>query len=185
MKPDINKYSEFLLSWEGNYVNNKNDSGGPTKYGVTLETWKKLGYDKNNDGKIDAEDVKLITTIDATSVVLKESYWNKWLTDSIKCEWIAYLLVDWLWTSGKYGIIYPQIILGVKPDGVVGPKTINAINHCDPKTLFIKLWKRRYNYMLNISKQGSKNAEFRDGWLNRCNSITFGYLKTNKGKKLT
>ena len=54
--------SEFVLSWESSkYTNRKSDRGNATKYGITLATWKKVGYDKNGDGVINAEDVKLLT----------------------------------------------------------------------------------------------------------------------------
>jgi len=42
-------------------VNDPADLGGATNKGVTLSTWQKQGYDKNGDGKIDVEDLKLIT----------------------------------------------------------------------------------------------------------------------------
>ena len=185
MSNRINKMAKFILSWEGSkYTNDPNDSGGPTKYGVTLATWKKLGYDKNGDGKIDEKDVQLITTVDATSVVLKKSFWDKWKADDINCEWIAYLLVDWLWTSGVYGVKYAQQILGVTADGIIGPKTIAAINSGDPKTLFTKLWRRRYQHLFNLSKPGNKDAKYRNGWLRRQNSITYGALKDSKGNTI-
>jgi hypothetical protein len=34
-------------------------------------------------------------------------YWDKWKADKIENQSIANLLVDWVWTSGKWGIIFP------------------------------------------------------------------------------
>jgi predicted peptidoglycan domain len=41
-----------------------------------------------------------------------------------------------LWGSGKWAITKVQKYLDLNPDGIVGPKTIAAINNKDPKELF-------------------------------------------------
>ena len=54
---DSSKLVPFILSWETDrYTNNKKDKGGPTKYGITLATWRRVGYDKNGDGAFTAAD---------------------------------------------------------------------------------------------------------------------------------
>ena len=46
---NIQKFVPFIFKWEGtSFVNDPNDRGGATKMGVTLSTWKKVGYDKDN-----------------------------------------------------------------------------------------------------------------------------------------
>ena len=84
----------------------------------------------------------------------------------------------------KYRVKYAQQILGVTDDGVIGPKTIEVINTGDSKILFNKLWKRRYQHLFDLSKPGNKDAEFRNGWLRRQNSITYGALKDSKGNTI-
>jgi len=59
----LENLSPLILKWEGGYVNNPADLGGATNKGVTLSTWKQQGYDKNGDGVIDVEDLKLINNI--------------------------------------------------------------------------------------------------------------------------
>lgn len=62
---DSSKLVPFILSWETDkYINNKKDKGGPTKYGITLATWRRVGYDKNGDGVLNEEDVKRLTEED-------------------------------------------------------------------------------------------------------------------------
>lgn len=62
---DSSKLVPFILSWETDkYTNNKHDRGGATKYGITLATWKRVGYDKNGDGVLNEEDVKRLTEED-------------------------------------------------------------------------------------------------------------------------
>ena len=69
---DSKKLVPFILSWETDkYTNNKNDRGGATKYGITLATWRRVGYDKNGDGVLNEEDVKLLTKDDFHRVLLE------------------------------------------------------------------------------------------------------------------
>ena len=117
----------FILSWEGGYNKTKGDRGGATNKGVTLETWRRYGYDKNGDRVINEKDVMLITEADAVNRILRPVYWNKWRADEIQCQAIANLVVDWYWNSGIYGIKIPQKVLGVTIDGSVGAKTLAAI----------------------------------------------------------
>ena len=131
----------FLLSWEGGYNKTPGDRGGATNKGVTLATWRRYGYDKNQDGRIDERDVMLITEYDAVYEILKPVYWDRWRADEIASQAVANLLVDWYWNSGTYGIRIPQRVLGVKTDGIAGPRTIAAVNgHADQQALFRKLW---------------------------------------------
>lgn len=180
----VNVLLPFVLAWEGGYVSHPNDKGGATNKGVTLKTWKSIGYDKDEDGDIDVADLKLITDTDVRDRVLKPYYWDKWRADEIKDQSIANLLVDWVWASGKWGIIYPQQVLGVKADGVVGAQTLAAINyHPNPAVLFSKLWARRKQHFNAIVAANPSQRVFLKGWCNRLEGIGYGWL-AYKGKKV-
>ena len=171
----IQNYITLLLKGEGaSFVDEPNDKGGATKMGVTLNTWKKVGYDKDNDGDIDVKDLKLITKDDVINKVLKPYYWDKWKANEINNQSIANILVDWLWTSGKWGIILPQKILNVKPDGIVGKITLDAINNYqDQRLLFNKLWNRRLKQFQDIVKKDPSQKKFLRGWTNRLQDLRF------------
>lgn len=156
---------------EGGKVNNPNDKGHATNMGVTLATWKSQGYDKDGDGDIDAADLNLITHADVVNIL--EKYWNRWQADKINNNSIAYLLVDWVWNSGAWGIKKPQIALGLNADGVVGPKTIAAINGGDQSEIFKKIWTARKNFFDDICKNDHTQLTFHAGWMNRLNSFKF------------
>ena len=99
-------------------------------------------------------------------------------------------MVDWVWSSGKHGIVIPQRLLGVEPDGIVGNKTLQAVNFADPDELFDALFEARLEFLNDIvdasiakyeKKIGRKatekellkhtNKRFLKGWVNRLNSI--------------
>ena len=67
---EIKKFEPFILKWEGGakYTNKKSDKGGATKYGITIATWRTVGYDKNGDGVINEKDVKLLDEEDFKKV---------------------------------------------------------------------------------------------------------------------
>lgn len=168
----------FILSWEGGFANVAGDLGGATKYGVTISTWKAQGYDKDGDGDIDVDDLKKITPDDA-KMICRRNFWNRWKADEINDQSLANMLVDWVWASGKYGITIPQQMLGVKADGIVGPKTIAALNRQNPKEFFNKLFQRRKKYLNDICVSRPANSKFLKGWLRRLDGIQYGSLTCN------
>lgn len=179
----IQPLADFILSFEGGYVNHPNDKGGPTNMGVTLKTWQTQGYDKNNDGRIDAKDVKLITKADAISILLR-CYWNRWKADGIKDQSIANILVDWIWISGTPGITLVQAMLGVKSDGIVGKQTLKALNSQNPKQFFDRIKTRRKQYISGIIARNPSKRVFEKGWLRRLEAINYGTLIANGGQEI-
>ena len=133
---NVNQLAPFILKWEGGFVNDPADLGGATNMGVTIGAWKSCGYDKDGDGDIDVDDLRLLTREDVVNRVLKPHYWDRWKADDIKSQSVANILVDWVWASGAHGIKIPQRLLGVSVDGIVGPKTLAAVNARNPRELF-------------------------------------------------
>ncbi len=162
---DIEKLLPIIVKWEGGYVNDKTDHGGSTNMGITLATWKAVGYDKDNDGDIDANDVKLLTMEDFKPVLKK--YWDRWQGDNIQNQSLANILVDWVWGSGSWGIKIPQRMLGLKEDGVVGSKTIAALNGVDAEKFHGALYNARLDFLDNIVLKDPTQSKFSKGWKNR------------------
>lgn len=170
---DVNKLAPFILKWEGGFVNDPDDLGGATNKGVTLSTWRKVGYDKTGDGVIDVEDLKLLTDQEVIDKVLKPHYWDRWKADQIDSQSVANILVDWVWASGAYGIRIPQRVLGVKVDGIVGPKTLDAVNRQNPKEFFERIKKERHEYISRIIQNRPTNKKYERGWRNRLNDLKY------------
>jgi lysozyme family protein len=170
---DVKKLLPFILRWEGGFVNDPTDKGGETNKGVTIATWRRVGYDKDGDGDIDVDDLKLLTADDVLHRVLKPHYWDRWKADQIKSQSVANTLVDWVWGSGAYGIKLPQKLLGVKIDGIVGSKTLAAVNARDPRELFDAIKAEREAYLYRIVERDKTQRRFLQGWLNRLNDLKF------------
>ncbi len=175
----IDILAPFILSWEGGYANDPDDPGGATNRGVTIGTWKQVGYDKDGDGDIDVADLKLITPEDAVNRVMKPHFWDRWQADKIRSQSVANIVVDWVWASGKHGITEVQKILGVKVDGIVGPKTLAAVNAQDPRALFDHIKRARLRFIDTIIKNRPTSEKYRKGWTRRLDYIRFGALVHN------
>ena len=167
----IEKIIPLIAKFEGGYVNDPKDKGGATNMGVTLATWKSVGYDKNFDGHIDEKDIKMLNHDDFKFVLKK--YWNNWKADKIENQSIANILVDWHYMSGKWAMIIPQRILGVTADGVIGPKTIEALNATNQEHLFNEIKSERVKFYENIVKNNPSQKRFLNGWMNRLNQFKY------------
>lgn len=168
---DVNKLRPFILKWEGGFVNDPDDLGGATNKGVTLGTYKQYKANKKLPEPT-IEDLKNISDEEWTEI-FKKMYWDRWKADKINNQSVANLLVDFVWGSGVNGIKRPQKVLGVKVDGLVGDKTLSAINNAEPKELFERLKQDRIAFIDEICKARPANEKFRKGWMNRINDIKF------------
>ena len=185
---NIDKLIPFILKWEGRFVNDPTDRGGATNKGVTLATYeaycKRKGYPRPT-----VERLKNIPDAHWREIV-KTMFWDKWKADDIHSQKVANILVDWVWGSGIHGIKKPQALLGVKVDGIVGDKTLSAVNFADPEELFDAIYQERVKFLNAIvsnsvaayeKKIGRKATDaellkytqkrFIKGWLNRLQDI--------------
>jgi len=189
---DVNKLMPHIIQWESGqkqkarettedyfnrskntaYANDKDDTGGPTMMGVTIGTFTAYKRKKG----LRAPSVQELKDLDYDTWVdiLKPLYWDKWKADQIANQSVADLLVDWYWGSGDNAIVFPQKILRVTADGVVGPKTLAAVNDYTPQSeLFDLIFKRREQFYYNIVKSRPSQKKWLNGWLNRLYEIKF------------
>ena len=143
-----------ILKFEGGYVNDKNDSGGETKFGISKKTYPNL-------------DIKNLT-IGQAKEIYKRDYWNKIKGDFIKSQKIAELLFDTAINMGiKTAIILAQKCLNVKVDGILGKITLSVLNSIDEEKFIYCFKLQRIKRYLWIVKRNKKNRKFFFGWVNR------------------
>jgi len=159
------RIENFIKDSEGkSYVNDKDDKGGCTKWGVTIGTLSSVMGEKKT-----CEDVKNMTAEEWQ--VVFDYFYNRMMIDGINNSSIALLVYDMGWGSGIVNAIkHVQRCLGCIDDGIMGNETLNAINSGNPKETFDKLWKMREQWFIDM-----KQPKYLNGWLKRLNRITFEY----------
>lgn len=160
-----------ILESEGGFVNDPDDAGGATMKGVTLKTYKAYCEGKRwKEPTVD--DLKKITQKEWDEIFMS-MYWNKCGGDKIKNQSVADIFVDFYYNAGTRAIKEMQALVGAEQDGIVGKKTIEAINAQDPETLFEAYKKRRIAYYGELVAKKPSQQKFLKGWLNRVNSFKF------------
>lgn len=161
-----NELFRYALSWhlkhEGLIANHPSDPGGFTYAGIARnvhanwEGWKYL-----NKGKPIPESM-IVSFYDSL-------VWKPMMCDSVPPA-IAFYLFDTACLIGTpYTIYLLQKNLNIKPDGLVGPQTLQAIRNHNPKDLLSQLHTSRiafHNKM--VQKYPSLNV-FYNGWVRRAN----------------
>ncbi len=139
----------------GKGSNDPNDRGGRTQYGISEksnpEAWK--------DGKVDYNEARKI-------------YETKYLVgpgfDKISNPRLRDILVDFGVTSGpSLAITRLQEVLKIDADGVLGPKTLAAIEAQEPRRLVNKIALERIKMAGRIVKRDPSQIKWLGGWLNR------------------
>lgn len=194
------KYFSSLIEHEGGYVDNPNDPGGATKFGITLATWRQQGKDITGDGKIDKADIKALKKEHALPVY-KRAYWDSLSLDLVKSQSVAEIIFDHgvnagVSRAGKMAqfVLQKYFLKPVVLDGKIGPQTLGYLNNIDAAKFFDRFKELRtayYNYRTGKADRGlldpvnifihrelgvtpsEKAVVFRKGWLNRVNSFRY------------
>lgn len=158
----------FILKWEGGFVNDPLDRGGATNKGITIGTFRTF---YGPDATVDQ--LKSITE-EQWLHIFRTGYWNPWRADEISNQSIANICVDWAWASGtRTSIKAVQQLLGVSVDGVVGVRTLAAINGADSRILFEQIHAARMTFVDRIVARDPSQSRFIKGWKNRINDIKY------------
>lgn len=191
-------YFPKLIKHEGGFVAHPNDPGGATNRGITIANWKAYGRDVDGDGDIDVNDLRF-STIDDAKKFYKKHFWDKMQADKIDSQQVAETFIDHGVNAGvSRSVRMMQYLVKVPIDGLIGPKTINAINSFNPTTLLQRFNAMRgayYSYRGNAKSRdtsydnffrtlgvtpSSRASVFLKGWMNRLS--TFGPAVKTAGK---
>jgi len=169
---NVTDIAKDIVAREGGYVNDADDPGGATKYGVTIHTMRRLGMDLTGDGQVDVNDVKVLSRAHAVSIFV-EHYFRKPKIDQLP-EALQTTVFDMYVNAGGNAVKILQRLLGemrieVIVDGAIGPQTIKAAHQAfdaapDHIVDAYGIARRNYYYDLAARRPASrKYARRRDG----------------------
>ena len=150
-----------ILKHEGGYVNDPLDSGGRTNLGVTQRVWEEfVGH------PVTEADMKALTP-QKVGPMYKLKYWNPSYCEVLP-KGLDYVVFDFAVNAGTGRSVKTlQQAIGCVADGVIGPKTMAAINDANPKDLITKFSDARADFYQGIVARKPDQARFIKGWLNR------------------
>ena len=161
--------ADNVKKWEGGYVYCSDGSDDIcTMKGVTLPVYQMyFGKDKTcNDLRVMKES--------EWDYIFTEKFYNKLKADSIRNWSIARLCVDMVWMSGLTTAIKKiQKACGCTADGIVGPKTLKALNNANSQAVFNRLWKMREQWYKDIVWKNPAKKKYLKGWMNRLNDVKY------------
>lgn len=172
-KTVFNKAFNNSLAHEGGFVNDPDDAGGATKYGITLKTYRE------SHPAATVETIKNLTVKDAEEFYFNE-FWLRYGYDRISVDDLAIKIFDAAINMGtRQAHLCLQRALNcvgfkLSEDGQIGEETLTALNHggC-PEWQFAILCAYRSElagfYRL-LAETKPKNKKFLKGWLRRAYS---------------
>ncbi len=158
---------DLVLKYEGGYVNNSHDPGGPTNLGITLATlraWRQRHVDIN--------DVKTLTKAEAGQIY-RANYWDKIHGDDLPSG-VDFAVFDFAVNSGPgTAARLLQRALAVSTDGAIGPLTLKAAQQVRAADLITSYLDKRLAYLEGLGTW----ATFGKGWAARVASVKREALK--------
>lgn len=146
---------EYVLKHEGGYVNDPDDPGGETKFGISKRSFPEL-------------DIKSLTRNQAIAIYWGE-YWRPEY-DETGGEALATKVFDLAVNMGHktaHRILQTamnNIITDghIAEDGIIGPVTLSCLNRTRPMQVMTWFLVAMEKYYRSLNK-----PKFLDGWLNR------------------
>ena len=140
---------EQLIGHEGGYVNHPADPGGETKYGITKRSYP-------------GENIAGMTLARAKQIYLRD-YWGPAGCGSVPAA-IRYDLFDMAINSGvRAAVKCLQGAAGAEQDGILGPRTLQAVGVLNGARLAARFNGARLQYMTDLKKW----PFFGKGWARR------------------
>ena len=154
---------ERMIRNEGGFklTDIKGDKGGQTYAGIARNRWP------NWSGWL-ALDLGEVPQTSLVRDFYRTNFWNKIRGDELTHQGIAESLFDFAVNAGdRTAIKLAQIVAGVASDGVIGPKTLEALNALDvdyfrPYFALAKIARYR-----DIVTKDRSQGKFLLGWINR------------------
>lgn len=149
---DFDTAFQFVLKFEGGYVNDPNDPGGETKFGISKRAYPSV-------------DIKNLTHSEAKAIYRRD-YWDKLRLDQMPDK-IRLALFDTAVNSGVTAAIKClQAALIVEQDGIIGPITRQKLfDAClsNPDQLVADMMWHRFRRVASLDTF----QRFGSGWVRR------------------
>lgn len=179
MKDNFYTFLKHTLKVEGGYVNDPDDAGGETNYGITRRTYEyyytEILKEEIPPGTMEHIDSEVIHDI------YKALYWDKVRGDNLPAG-VDLMLADFAVNSGvSRASKMLQKVINVDQDGIIGTQTLNKLASMDKNKILHKLYMERRQYFYDISSINN-NIKFYKGWLNRLNQTfddAYNIIKSN------
>lgn len=146
---------DLVLKSEGGYVNNSQDPGGETNFGVTKRVWEEyVGHPVENLKKLTKEEVAPLYEL---------KYWRPCYGEVLP-RGLDYVVFSMGVNAGPgRSVKLLQQSIGLVPDGIIGPKTRELISASNSATLIAKFSEVRREYYRALKTF----PIFGKGWLSR------------------
>lgn len=164
---------KYLASLEGGYVNDPDDKGGATKYGISMNFYK-----QNIDRYADESDIQALTREDAENIY-REWFWYPSGVEALDSKDLANRVFALVVNAGiKPAVRVLQKAINqsgykLDVDGVLGPKTSNAANSIDERQLLPDFRLAALGFYLELlgleigRVRRTQFDKFADGWIRR------------------
>ncbi|SFA78904.1 Predicted Peptidoglycan domain-containing protein [Poseidonocella pacifica] len=176
----VQEIAEEIVVREGGFVNDPDDPGGATNFGVTIHTMRRLRMDIDGDGDVDVDDVRNLTKEQAVDIFIKHYYNKPRIAELPKV--LQASVFDMYVNAGSNAIKILQRLLThmhfpCVVDGVIGPNTIRSAHDAyrvAPGHLGDAYGIARRNYYFGIAdrrpasrKYARSRAGGKGGWIRR------------------
>lgn len=160
-------------------MDNHNDPGGATNYGISLRWLVKQGEidgqligDFDGDGDVDIDDIRAMDREQA-SLLYRQHWWDRYDYGRIHDVWTATKIFDMAVNMGApqaHKLVQRALAAAEHPvtvDGAFGPRSLKAVNACDPCLLKGALRATQAAFYRYLVLMKPKFEEFESGWLRR------------------
>ena len=176
----VREIAQEIVRREGGFVNDPDDPGGATNFGVTIHTMRRLGLDLDRDGSVTVADVRALTVEQAIDIFEKH-YFQKPLIAMLPQPMHA-TVFDMYVNAGANAVKILQRLLrdmghNLVVDGALGPKSIAAAQAAfakAPDHLVDAYGIARRNYYFRIGDRRAASRKFartraggKGGWIKR------------------
>lgn len=176
----VERIAQEIVAREGGYVDDPDDPGGATNFGVTIHTMRRLGLDLTRDGVVDALDVRALTRDQAVTLFIDHYYQRPGiarLPESLRAS-----VFDMYVNAGANAVKILQRLLRemgqeIAVDGLIGPQTVAAAEvaaKAAPDHIADAYGIARRNYYLSLADARPASRKFarsraggKGGWIKR------------------